>query len=313
MVKFAVPYLQKTKGCIVAAGSEAGILGIAKNTPYGGTKGFVHSFIKGVAAEQAMHGVRANCVCPGAIDTSWTHKETGPMTADMETLIVEATPMGRRGTPEEVANVYLFLASEEASFVTGALYTVDGGITINKGATGSMADKSMKSEPKGELELEHSMEGDPVQRRYSESDHAFYSKEYNGSNGNGYSASKSKSAGGGLISSLVGLSVGLATAGLLWGVSRKTSFQTDEVEKTASPDSSQEGYEMQGESAIIAENYKRPEEQEKPANAGTSPKKNKNKNKDNENYGGATSGETPAAQGGKDTGFTNEAATGNVD
>ena len=159
MTKYALPELQKTKGNIVFAGSEAGQLGIAQVAPYGGTKGFMHAFMKGVAAEQAQYGVRANCVCPGAIDTAWTHRKTSDMDKKMEKMLIEATPMGRRGTPEEMANVYLFLASEEASFVTGALYFADGGITISKGPMGSMADKSFRKEPKGELRLKHTKEG----------------------------------------------------------------------------------------------------------------------------------------------------------
>ena len=110
MTKFAIPELKKTKGCIVAAGSESGLIGHGRNAPYGGTKGWIHAFIRGVAVEQAQYGIRANCVCPGAIDTAWTHKETGPMTAEDEKMIVAATPLGRRGTPEEITNAYLFLA-----------------------------------------------------------------------------------------------------------------------------------------------------------------------------------------------------------
>jgi len=159
MSKAALPELQKTKGNIVSAGSEAGVLGIAKNTPYGGTKGFVIAFTKGIAAEQAQFGVRANVVGPGPIDTAWTHKETGPMDAEMEKMNKQANLAGRRGTPEEVANVYLFLASEEASFVTGALYMVDGGITIAKGPVVDKADDSMKEQPKSDLDLEHSNDG----------------------------------------------------------------------------------------------------------------------------------------------------------
>ena len=79
MTKFALPHLQKTRGNIVSAGSESGIIGLAQNTPYGGTKGWMHAFMRGLAVEQAQNGVRANCVCPGPIDTAWTHKETGPM------------------------------------------------------------------------------------------------------------------------------------------------------------------------------------------------------------------------------------------
>lgn len=159
MTKFAVPELTKTQGCIVSAGSEAGKLGIAQNTPYGGTKGFMHAFMKGVAVEQAKNGIRANCVCPGPIDTAWTHKETSGMDEQMVKMMLEATPLGRRGTPEEIANVYLFLASDEASYVTGALFSADGGITVAKGSVGSQVPDELKKQPKGELELEHEMEG----------------------------------------------------------------------------------------------------------------------------------------------------------
>ena len=65
--------------------------------------------------EQAQYGVRANCVCPGPIDTAWTHKETGAVDAEIEKALITATPLGRRGTPEEVANVYAFLASDSRS------------------------------------------------------------------------------------------------------------------------------------------------------------------------------------------------------
>ena len=159
MTHFAIPELQKTMGNIIATGSESGMLGLANNTPYGGTKGFIHAFIKGVAVEQAKYGIRANCVCPGPIDTAWTHKETGPMDKKMESMVVSATPMGRRGTPEEVANVFTFLASDMASYVTGALYTVDGGTVIGKGPVGNEVPDDIAEEPEGELELEHSHDG----------------------------------------------------------------------------------------------------------------------------------------------------------
>ena len=159
MTKYAIPELKKTMGCIISAGSEAGEKGLAENAPYGGTKGFIHAFMKGVAVEQARYGIRANCVCPGPIDTAWTHKETGPMSKKHEESLISATPLGRRGTPEEVANVYLFLASDEASYITGALFAVDGGITAAKGPIGSEAKERVTQEPEGELELDHGMEG----------------------------------------------------------------------------------------------------------------------------------------------------------
>lgn len=159
MTRFALPHLQKTRGNIVSAGSESGMIGLAQNTTYGGTKGWMHAFMRGVAVEQAQNGVRANCVCPGPIDTAWTHKETGPMDRKMEVSLIQAVPLARRGTTEEVANVYAFLASDEASYVTGALYVVDGGTTVAKGPVGDLVPKSLRKEPKGELELQHRHDG----------------------------------------------------------------------------------------------------------------------------------------------------------
>ncbi len=160
MTRYAIPHLQKSRGNVICTGSEAGFNGQPNNTPYGGTKAFLHSFMMGVAVEQAKHGVRANCVCPGAIDTAWTHKETGPMDKKMEKMTVQAEAVGRRGTPEEIANVYAFIASDEASYVTGALWLADGGVTPAKGAAGDDVPWLLKREPKGELDLEHSHDGE---------------------------------------------------------------------------------------------------------------------------------------------------------
>jgi NAD(P)-dependent dehydrogenase (short-subunit alcohol dehydrogenase family) len=160
MTKYALPYLQKTRGNIVSAGSEAGFNGLAQNAPYGGTKGWMHAFMKGVAVEQARYGVRANCFCPGAIDTAWTHQETGPMDEKMEKTLIEATPMARRGTPEEIANVVAFMASDEASYVTGSLWLADGGVTVAKGAVGADTPEELRAEPQGKLHhLKHSKDG----------------------------------------------------------------------------------------------------------------------------------------------------------
>lgn len=164
MTKHALPHLQKTRGCIVSAGSEAGWNGTPMASTYGGTKAFLHAFMKGVALEQAPHGVRANCVCPGPIDTAWTHHETGIMDAKTEETYIKSTPLGRRGTPEEVANVYAFLASDEASYVTGALWLVDGGITIAHGNAGELAKREVKEPPQGTLPLTHSRDGNRNKR-----------------------------------------------------------------------------------------------------------------------------------------------------
>jgi NAD(P)-dependent dehydrogenase (short-subunit alcohol dehydrogenase family) len=324
MTKFALPYLQQTKGCVVSAGSESGLIGVAENTPYGGTKGFIHSFMKGVAAEQAQFGVRANCVCPGPIDTAWTHKETGPMSMKHEKLFLSATPMGRRGTPEEVANVYLFLASDEASYVTGALYTVDGGITVNKGSTGPMADKSMKTEPAGELNLKHSQEGDTAKDRYNKVYNSFQKADASESSG---SASGNEKLVKTITRTLVGVSVGLAAAKAILNVSKSS---TSGNQPQSSPETKPEAnvtptlhpdeplVEAKADPSVPASKPVNKPLREaktdpsvaasKPAGAGS---KNKGWNKkmdEKKNTGNTQTGGSPGNKG-----FTNEGATGNTD
>jgi NAD(P)-dependent dehydrogenase (short-subunit alcohol dehydrogenase family) len=159
VTKFALPLLQLTRGVIISTGSEAGDVGEPTAAPYGGSKSFLHAFMRGVAYEQGKYGVRANCVSPGPIDTAWTHKETGPMSAQMEKQTLAGTVLGRRGTPEEIANVFAFIASDEASFMTGALVFADGGTTIAKGAPGEQAKSFVKEQPEPTLDLKHSHDG----------------------------------------------------------------------------------------------------------------------------------------------------------
>jgi NAD(P)-dependent dehydrogenase (short-subunit alcohol dehydrogenase family) len=159
MTKFAMPLLQETRGCVISTGSEAGLLGQPRCAPYGGSKGFIHGFMRSIALEQARNGVRANCVCPGPIDTQWHDTEVSPLTEQMEQDILEGTPMGRRGTPEEAANVFAFLASDRASFITGALYFVDGGMSIGRGPVGRSVPDELREAPRGRLNLEHGKDG----------------------------------------------------------------------------------------------------------------------------------------------------------
>jgi NAD(P)-dependent dehydrogenase (short-subunit alcohol dehydrogenase family) len=161
MTRAALPELQKTHGNVVSAGSEAGWNGSPRFAPYGPTKAYIHALMKGVAGEQGKYGVRANAVCPGPIDTSWTHAETGPMDEDAEETVVMSTAFGRRGTTEEIANVYAFLASDEASYVTGALWLVDGATTIVHGMPGQQVPDEIRQQPEGRLKLRFQQTSDP--------------------------------------------------------------------------------------------------------------------------------------------------------
>ena len=113
-------------GSIINIASIAAFKGWSMTGAYGASKGGVLILTKDIAHAYAQHNIRANAICPGDIDT--------PMTASLADnpawqAGILATPLKRLGQPEEVANVALFLASEEASFVTGAAYIVDGGLT----------------------------------------------------------------------------------------------------------------------------------------------------------------------------------------
>ena len=145
MTRAAIPELKKTRGCIVSAGSEAAWNGASNFAPYGGTKGFIHSFMKGVAVEQAKNGIRANCVCPGHIDPAMTEDEVVTFESESEEMLIANSATARHGTVEEIANAYAFLASDEAGYVNGALWLVDGGTTIANGNVGEEVPHNLAS------------------------------------------------------------------------------------------------------------------------------------------------------------------------
>ena len=160
MTRAALPELKKTRGVILATGSIAGLQGEPSDAIYGGTKGFIHSFIQGLAVEQAPHGIRANCVLPGAIDTAMTRAGRSPISKQEEKTMVEGIPMRRKGTPEEIANAFAFLASDMATYVNGTLFVVDGAYTLTSGEAEEVPSR-LRKKPKGALDgiLKYSTQG----------------------------------------------------------------------------------------------------------------------------------------------------------
>ena len=130
--KHAVPQMvRQGTGVIVNTASIAGLRGFAGYATYGAAKGGVVQLTKALAVEVARVGIRVNCVCPGIIDTAMMDQGVAQMGLD-KTAFVQlagaAHPMGRIGRPEEVAAAILFLASDDASFITGIALSVDGGL-----------------------------------------------------------------------------------------------------------------------------------------------------------------------------------------
>lgn len=104
-------------GKIVNLGSIAGTVGIIERVDYSAAKGGIIALTKALAMEVGLHGINVNCVSPGAISATGTGMDDG-------------TYLGRTGRPEDVANLVLFLASDEASYITGQNYIIDGGRSL---------------------------------------------------------------------------------------------------------------------------------------------------------------------------------------
>ena len=132
--KYAIPTMIASGrgGSIVNTGSSAAQIGIPDCDAYTATKGAIVQLTKSLAAEYGRYGIRTNAISPAAIMTPMM-RQSNPenSTFDEERFLKLRTPLRRYGTPDEIAKVALFLASDESSYLNGAIIVADGGITIN--------------------------------------------------------------------------------------------------------------------------------------------------------------------------------------
>ena len=125
-MKYAIPKMLESGGVIVNNASIAGLVGFQGIPAYCASKGGVIQLTKTAALEYARQNIRVNVICPGVIWTPMVERFVGG-NAEMRTALEAMEPVGRFGTPEEVARLALFLAGEDSSFCTGAPFVVDGG------------------------------------------------------------------------------------------------------------------------------------------------------------------------------------------
>lgn len=130
--KYALPLLKKSgHGAIICTGSELGIVGCVESLAYNSSKGGVIQFAKSLALELAPFGIRVNVVCPSGTETPAFVKDmsrSGNYEGEVKRLVA-SYPLKRLGQPIDIAYAVAFLASEEASFITGTHLMVDGGFT----------------------------------------------------------------------------------------------------------------------------------------------------------------------------------------
>jgi meso-butanediol dehydrogenase/(S,S)-butanediol dehydrogenase/diacetyl reductase len=129
--KYAIPVMRAQGGAIVNIASISGLVGDYGMGVYNASKGAVINYTRSLSLDCARDGIRVNALCPGLIETAMTAL-TVARPEDREAWL-GPIPLGRMGQPEEMASVIAFLASDEASYMTGSIITADGGITAHTG------------------------------------------------------------------------------------------------------------------------------------------------------------------------------------
>jgi 2-keto-3-deoxy-L-fuconate dehydrogenase len=127
--KHAIPsMIERGGGAIVNIASVAGMIGLPNRVAYSASKGAVIALTRALAIDHVRQGIRVNAVCPGTVDSPWVRRLVDDVGESLDSLRARQ-PMGRLGTPEEVADAVLYLASDAAGFVTGSGLVIDGGLT----------------------------------------------------------------------------------------------------------------------------------------------------------------------------------------
>jgi NAD(P)-dependent dehydrogenase (short-subunit alcohol dehydrogenase family) len=128
--KYAIPHMRERGGSIIHTASVTGIVGVRNRAVYSATKGAIVILTRNMALDYARYQIRVNCVCPGFTRTALIER----LLQDPERTrrLTEMHPLGRLGTPEDIANAVLFLASDESSWITGQALVVDGGFSAGR-------------------------------------------------------------------------------------------------------------------------------------------------------------------------------------
>ena len=135
--KFAVPHMRKRgRGVIVNAGSTGGLVGYPEGPAYCASKGAVIQLTKCMAIDWATDNIRVNCYCPGPVDTPMidSQRKASKDQVTLERTLTGSHLIKRLGRPEEIARLVCFLASDDASFITGGVYLIDGGSLAWRGS-----------------------------------------------------------------------------------------------------------------------------------------------------------------------------------